>query len=344
MERSRELYDRIVKEGKSAIEEFIEDRYIEELFLDFKRSSNNGTEKKLSQTDRQNLAKAISGFGNSEGGVLVWGVDCSKDTDGADVAKALVLLDNPQRFSSLLQGAISGCTIPPHPGVEHKAILINGDRGVVISYIPKSNSAPHQMLPNRHYYIRAGSDFIPTPHDVLAGMFGRRPQPSVFHCFTQITPFLEANELHIPFNLLLNNDGPGVASDLYAICTIEYLPGPNCTMSFETPDKDNWYAHFEFQRKISMITNVGFRLPPKAIIKPFNACIILIPPFEGELRITGSVGAGESHSYEFVIENSATTIEKQYNLFIEKSLRDSLSYNEKHAISSIILGNTDSRA
>jgi len=56
---------------KSVIYEFIEERYTEELFLDFKRSSNNGRDKKLSQTDRQNMAKAISGFGNSEGGVLV---------------------------------------------------------------------------------------------------------------------------------------------------------------------------------------------------------------------------------------------------------------------------------
>ena len=36
----------------------------------------------------KNLSKAISGFGNSEGGVLVWGVDCSRDLEDGDVAKA----------------------------------------------------------------------------------------------------------------------------------------------------------------------------------------------------------------------------------------------------------------
>jgi hypothetical protein len=81
MDRCREIYERIVTQGKAAIEGFIADRRAEELFLDFKRSSNNGSEPRLSDNDRKNLAKAISGFGNSEGGVIVWGVDCSSNDD-----------------------------------------------------------------------------------------------------------------------------------------------------------------------------------------------------------------------------------------------------------------------
>ena len=132
MERSRDIYERIVAQGKQSIEDFIIQRKSEELFLDFKRSSNNGIDQRLSDNDRNNLAKAISGFGNSEGGVIVWGVDCSKDKDGADVAKCEVMLNNPVRFASLLQGAISGCTIPPHSTVENHVIQVDFEKGFVV--------------------------------------------------------------------------------------------------------------------------------------------------------------------------------------------------------------------
>jgi hypothetical protein len=78
MERAKELFEKIKSDGKSAIEEFIFTHKTEELFLDFKRSADNGNGQRLHQNDRKNLAKAISGFGNSEGGVVIWGVDCSK--------------------------------------------------------------------------------------------------------------------------------------------------------------------------------------------------------------------------------------------------------------------------
>lgn len=146
MDRCREIFERIIAGGKQAIEDFIADRKAEELFLDFKRSSNNGATPRLSDTDRKNLAKAISGFGNSEGGVVVWGVDCSRDVDGADVAREEFPLENPQRFASLLQGVISGCTVPPHSGVENDVIEAGAGKGFVITLIPKSDFAPHQML------------------------------------------------------------------------------------------------------------------------------------------------------------------------------------------------------
>src|SRR5208283_2254318 len=103
MDRCHEIYDRMKRDRMTSVEEFIADRQSEELFLDFKRSSDNGSQPKLSTIDRNNFSKAISGFGNSAGGVIVWGIDCSKDGDGADVAKAIVPIVNPERYVGLLQ-------------------------------------------------------------------------------------------------------------------------------------------------------------------------------------------------------------------------------------------------
>ena len=106
--RAEELFAALRSRGEDAIDEFLMTRQAEELFLDFKRSTDNGGGKRLHQNDRNNLGRAIAGFGNSEGGVIVWGVDASLDHEGADVAKAKVLLYEPARFVSWLQGATAG--------------------------------------------------------------------------------------------------------------------------------------------------------------------------------------------------------------------------------------------
>src|SRR3990170_8028339 len=117
MARAEDLFRRISDGSETALDQLILDRQSEELFLEFKRSADNGAGPRLHDTDRANLAKAISGFGNSEGGVIVWGIECSARSDRGDVASAKVPLQNPQRFVSWLEGAVSGCTVPPHPQV-----------------------------------------------------------------------------------------------------------------------------------------------------------------------------------------------------------------------------------
>ena len=82
---------------------------------------------------------------------------------------------------------MSGCTLPPHGGVENYVIAVadqpspeGSSSGFVITYIPKSTRAPHQCIHGKpYYYMRAGSSFLPVPHGVLAGMFGQAPTPEV---------------------------------------------------------------------------------------------------------------------------------------------------------------------
>ena len=98
MGRGEDLFERVRNEGETAIESFIDTQQSEELFLDFKRSADNGSGNKLHNNDRQNLAKAISGFGNSEGGVIVWGIECSRDSKKGDVAYSKVLIQTLNGF------------------------------------------------------------------------------------------------------------------------------------------------------------------------------------------------------------------------------------------------------
>jgi len=323
VDRCRELFNRIKLDGMPAIVQFIADRQSEELFLDFKRSSDNGSQPRLSPIDRGNFGKAISGFGNSEGGVLVWGVDCSRDADGADVAKSIIPIQNPERFVALLQHAVSGCTIPPHAEVELTHLSLDDKSGLVIVLIPKSNFAPHQALPNRHYYIRAGSDFVPTPHDVLSGMFGRRPQPDVFAHFLLSHRDSSPREpapiaLRIKVEVAIHNKGPGIARDVFSITVADKIPGPNCKVQFNVPDRAKWSGSWEFGNQVSIICAADYRLPPGANTIPVNILLDLQPPFSSDLAISGRVGSSGSPMFFFAMTSTSQVLIEKHAAYLQR--------------------------
>jgi hypothetical protein len=310
--RPEEIFEKIVKDRELAIDEFVLVRQSEELFLDFKRSSDNGSGKLLSQNDRENLAKAISGFGNSEGGIIVWGIDCSKDADGADVAHTKVPLENPKRFRSWLEGVVSGCTVPPHSGVRHHDILLGeSGKGFVVTLIPKSNAAPHQTVGKLQYFMRAGSSFAPVLHGVLAGMFGRRPQPEVYIHYTVGSPKFDVtdNSLTIQQGYVLVNRGPGIARDLFASVWALSLPGSNCGFSFDMPDRLNWTGMMSFGRHISVVGKSEIRLPPRSQLEPIVMELKLAPPFDTQLSISGICGCDQAPPYSFGMNAEARVIE-----------------------------------
>jgi hypothetical protein len=330
MGRAEDIFERIKKDGIAAIDDFISTRKSEELFLDFKRSSNNGAGKFLDQKDRNNLAEAISGFGNSEGGVIIWGIDCSKDVDYADVARAKFPIENVKRFVSWLENAVSGCTVPPHSGVLHYPIVINDkEDGFAVTYIPKSDHAPHQVVGELKYYMRAGSSFSAVPHGVLAGMFGRMPQPHIFHMFSSPPAKIINEKIEITLGFLIRNEGPGIASDLFMNAMVISTPGENCTLAFKQPDPSYWVAHFSFWRHISAITRFEYRVPPESWVKPFEMNIIIAPPFSERLEIEGICGCSQSPPIKFKIENSNKIIEKLYNDFLEKNNKGLLTEKDR---------------
>ena len=149
MSRAHELFERLRNGECSALEQLLADREPESLFLDFKCSPQDGTSKTLAPDDNKNLSKAISGFANSSGGIIVWGVNCRRDSaTGNEVAKKQPLLD-AGGFNSKLQAAVSRTTIPPHPGVQVLFFDEPGQSpaGYVVVYVPQSLSCLLRRLP-----------------------------------------------------------------------------------------------------------------------------------------------------------------------------------------------------
>lgn len=313
MGRAEDLTARISSRGEAAIDELILERQSEEFFLDFKRSSDNGSGTRLSDSDRGNLAKAISGFGNSEGGIVVWGVDCRPNPTLGDVAGAKVKIQEPRRFKSWLEGAVSGLTVPPHPGVSHVAVEDAAGEGFVVTHIPKSYLAPHQCLKPVQFYMRAGSNFEPVPHGVLAGMFGRSPHPVIFHMWSAPPAELRGNNVaYFRIGLLLTNRSSAIARDVYLSVTI-MPPRGSSQIAFEFPDLQNWSANQAFGCITQVLAKETFRLAPHVVVQPVTLSFWLVPPFPEQLYMKITTGCAGSPIKEFTHRLSPEELRAAYD-------------------------------
>ena len=308
MSRAEDIFQKLIYFGEEAIDEFIVNSQSEELFLDFKQADSLGKNgNSLHKDDRRNLAKCISGFGNSEGGVVVWGVECSRTVEIGDVARAKVKVQNVHRFLSWLENAISGCTIPSHNKVRNHIISVDENgAGFVATYIPKSEIAPLMTTVGNTFYIRSGSNNVPAPYSVLAGMFGRRPQAEIDLLITdkklEILENSEADILYpssidsppdkymkISFVIRGNNQSNVIARELYLSCTTTSDGGDYNRVRFLNYNQMDTIAGVEGQ--LNIITRPELRVPPRSTVKFATVEIILSPYIEEDFLLDGVIGA-----------------------------------------------------
>ena len=316
MSRAEDIFQKLIYFGEDAIDEYIQNMQTEELFLDFKQAisvGKNGTT--LHKDDRKNLAKCISGFGNSEGGVIIWGVECSRDMDIGDVAKAKVKVQNVHRFLSWLENAISGCTIPSHNKVRNHIISVDANgNGFIATYIPKCEIAPLMSTVGNNFYIRSGSNNVPAPYSVIAGMFGRRPQPNIELLIRdkrlEVLDNVDEDVLYpqsvdnppekyvkISFTIRGQNDSNVIARELYLSCAATEVGGEYNKVRFLYYNQMDSIQGIEGQ--LNIITRPELRLPPRGIIRFTNVDIILSPYIDEDFLFDGVIGADHAAPKNF---------------------------------------------
>lgn len=324
MGRAEEIVARLVRDGEAEVIRLIDDHASEDLFLEFKQSADDGAGVKLHQNDWKNLARAISGFGNSEGGVVLWGIAC-KSSPAGDVPQGPKAIQNPTRFVSWLEGAVSGCTVPAHSGVRSIPIksTVTPGSGFVATLIPRSHATPLQCIKppgTLEFLMRAGSNFMPVPHAVLSGMFGRGPQPEVRFKFLPKCAEeagIEASQLKLNFRLdfTLTSSGPGVCRDVYLTCSFE-LPEPSCGASFDT--SASLFEGDSVGNRISLIAPDWFRLAPDAPVTPLVLNIWFTQPlssaelFKGTFRLSVVYGHSASPVGRFDLFQEANQFQTRF--------------------------------
>jgi len=171
---ARDYFQQIANKGNRAFE-FLQgliDAHpptFENDWLDFKGWWNQKDE-----NIKETWSKALSGFANNQGGVLIWGIEAKK-IEGVDAAHELKLVDKPTALTTRLMELHHVATDPPIPGVEVIPISSNkhGKRGFVVCFVPESHFAPHRAehCANKPFFIRVGDDFVPAGVSMLRRLF-----------------------------------------------------------------------------------------------------------------------------------------------------------------------------
>lgn len=182
---------------------------VERFHFDYKEKSDSRYAK-LSDSDKRNLAKAVSGFANSGGGVLIWGIenDSLKPKPIHDIEKFVV---------SLAQVAAQATDpVVPNIDVDWVRSVEGGNIGFGVVYIPESDLPPHRVILNvgdakNQYYIRTGDSFLPATHTQLEDMFGRRPRPRLDLYYRLENRGTSPSSYSVGVVLGIKNEGRGIA-------------------------------------------------------------------------------------------------------------------------------------
>jgi hypothetical protein len=174
---------------------------------------------------KETWSRALSGFANSGGGVLIFGIDARKDkATGIDYASGLALAPSPHRLKSRLLELHAFATEPPIQGVQVESYTEGGKDGpgFVVCFVPESADRPHRAeYCQRQFFIRAGDDFCIPSVSLLRILF----YP---HSRSRVTPYLR---IKTPLNdprfkaivgFWVENTGTATATDVFV--QIDYDP------------------------------------------------------------------------------------------------------------------------
>lgn len=157
------------------IERFINDGQEENLNIEFKTVVHPNYNQHNKDDDKKNISKTLSGFANSNGGIIVWGIKAKENDKKQDIATEKKPINELTKFLNMLNRLEGQSVTPIIIGIEHKKIEINNDSGFIITYVPASDFAPHMAnYAGKLYYKRSGDSFYSCEHYDIKDMFQRK--------------------------------------------------------------------------------------------------------------------------------------------------------------------------
>ena len=170
------LFQELVSGGPTAVRSLV--GRCETLVLDFKTKAP--AKEGGDRGDRRTLAKALSAFANSMGGLLVWGVECRKNADGIDEVSGFKPVEQLAKFTSVMRDWTVEAVMPKLADVEVCAIDEGGDNGFLLIDVPRSERRPHRCeIGEKLYYRRAGASSRSMEHFEIEDAFRRVSAPEL---------------------------------------------------------------------------------------------------------------------------------------------------------------------
>lgn len=146
---------------------------VENLYVDYK-SKRDADSDLVDEELQKAISKGISGFANSDGGVLIIGVDSRPGHPNK-----IVPIGPLGKFEQSVNSCVARATSFVVQGIRVKSIPTDDQTGIVVIYIPKSELAPHCSMKDKKYYQRIGDSFMPMEHYQIADAFGKRYHPNL---------------------------------------------------------------------------------------------------------------------------------------------------------------------
>lgn len=219
---ARLFFEKAMAGGATFLEKLVADKTYETEWLDFKRGGDDPNSDQVKGL----WSKAICGFGNNQGGCIVWGIDARKDPEtNVDAAGKVVPVQDPAALRSRLMELHPRATEPPLAGVESVALHVSGGGGpgFVVSYIPESDAKPHRAenLKNTPYFMRIGDSFIIPSPSILRNLFHPRSAPMLrihVECeWTEPSGNVPPTEIEIWYRIHVKNTSIVSAKEMYVI-------------------------------------------------------------------------------------------------------------------------------
>lgn len=164
------------------IDELIADGEAEGLHLECKATVSP----RLNREQKVALARAISGFGNTSGGVLIWGVSTTRHAhSGLDVLSQVEPIASVRAFERQIRQAIPSLTTPAVLRSRTKTLQRRPSetRGVAITYLPATTGDPIQSALDNLFYFRAGDEFVTAPYELIKRLFASTESPDLHPIF-----------------------------------------------------------------------------------------------------------------------------------------------------------------
>jgi len=202
----------------SKIEELINEGESEGLYIECK----SPTRPTLDKDKKIKLAQAISGFSNTGGGIIIWGVSTTKhEHSSLDILSQIEEIGNCDNFARQINGIILTLTTPSVTNSKTKTIKKSkkNSRGIIVTYIPKSGGDPIQSNKDNHFYFRNGDGFAILPYEMLKRLFASTESPDLHAVFDSRIVKLERDIWEIP--IIITNLSSAVAQYTQVFVQVE---------------------------------------------------------------------------------------------------------------------------
>jgi hypothetical protein len=120
------------------------------------------------------LGVALSGFANSGGGVLIFGVSTdNKIHPGLDVLTQIEPIGHCTTLALRIDRSVPTLSTPavPCPPCRVLRAKPTDTKGIIVVFVPPTSGDPVRCLDDQQFYLRTAADFVTMPYETLKRMF-----------------------------------------------------------------------------------------------------------------------------------------------------------------------------